>query len=81
MLLLILQIILQVKGKQSASPCLHLPPTNKRSPVCLCRDVNFSSEEVDTEKVLDYDVVETKEVVQSNFVIDYNIAYSVTHAM
>ena len=83
MLLFILQIILQVKGNQSASPCLHLSPTNKRSrsPIHLCRDVNFPSEEVDTEKELNYDVVETKKVVKSNFVIDYNIAYSATHTM
>ena len=81
--IVILQIILQVKGNQLASPCLHLSPTNKRSrsPIHLCRDVNFPSEEVDTEKELNYDVVETKKVVKSNFVIDYNIAYSATHTM
>ena len=33
------------------------------------------------EKELNYDVVETKEVVKSNFVIDYNIAYSATQAV
>ena len=33
------------------------------------------------EKELNYDVVETKEVVKSHFVIDYNIAYSATHAV
>ena len=82
-LLFILQIILQVKGTQLASPCLHLPPTNKRSPIHLCSDVNFPSGEVDMdpEKELNYDIVETKKVVKSHFVIDYNIAYSATHAL
>ena len=50
----------------------------KRSQIHLCSDVNFPSGEVnmDPEKELNYDIVKTKKVVKSHFVIDYNIAYS-----